>query len=149
MTMMMRTRKRTKTRSGKVIPAILLVGVLTSSAFASGKANKPDKRTNHPAPYALIAGTVYRPPGFAVPRAEVHISAETPSAESSKIKPEKLITNNRGEFSLRVPPVPMRYRVRVQVNGYQAQEKSVSIEGEQRQDLSFLLDPAKAEGELK
>jgi hypothetical protein len=91
------------------------------------------------APEAVIGGTVFRPPGLALPGAEVVITPQ----EGDKPKKLKTVTNTRGEFAVRVPAVPMKYSVDVKASGFKPDEKTVVIEGEQRRDLSFLLDPVK------
>jgi hypothetical protein len=113
-----------------VLLALVLAGVI--------QARNKDKKAAES--FAIIAGTVYRPPGFSLPGAEVQISPEKSDVDGTKFKKIKVATDARGEFAVRVPVVPMRYVVNVQMNGYVSQQKSVAIEGEQRQDLSFVLD---------
>jgi hypothetical protein len=126
--------KRTKTRTGSSLLAILL---LVAAAFDGyGKDKKP------PEPYAVIAGTTFRPPGFALPGARVRITPESDASGSVKLKSFEAQTDARGEFAFRVPVVPMKWTVNVQFSGYQAQTKAVSVDGEQRVDLSFQLEPA-------
>ena len=135
--MRMKTRtkktKRTKTRIG----SSLLVLVLALAGTFHGHAR--DKKA--PEPYALIAGTAFRPPGFALPGAKVKVAPESPSSEGVKLKSAEALTDTRGEFAIRVPVVPMKWTVHVQANGYEAQAKTVSIDGEHRVDLSFQLEP--------
>ena len=78
---------------------------------------------------------------------EVVVEQE-PSPSEVKFWPVKVATDNRGEFAVRLPIVPASYRVSVQVSGYLPQTKSVSVQGEQRFDLSFMLDQ-KPQGESK
>jgi hypothetical protein len=105
-------------------------------------AARKDKSKEASAPFALIAGTVYKPPGFSLPGAEVTVSPEQPEASGTKLKKSQAVTDARGEFALRVPAVPAKWRVDVKMNGYRPGQKSVSIEGKQRVDLSMVLDPA-------
>lgn len=90
----------------------------------------------------MIAGSVFRPPGFALPGAQVVITPEQPEVNGVKLKKSELVANFRGEFAVRVPVVPAKWRVDVKMNGYRPDQKSVSVEGEQRFDLSFLLEPS-------
>ena len=90
-----------------------------------------------------MAGTVYRDPGFALPGASVVVTPESGERDGVKFKKQETSTNNRGEFAVRVPAVPMGYRVDVKVNGFQAQNQTVQVEGEQRKELSFVLEPQK------
>jgi hypothetical protein len=129
-----KTRMRTNTGS-RLSSAILVLLVLLAEPALSAK--KPKKASEAAQPFAMIAGTVFRPPGFALPGAQVQVEPES-EGKSKKIK---TVSDSRGEFAIRVPPVSMKYTVTVTSNGYQAQQKTVAIEGEQRKDLSFQLEP--------
>ncbi len=108
------------------------------SALAGGLAALLSADKNKmPEPHALIAGSVFRTPGFALAGAEVTV---TPA--EGKRKEHRLQTDARGEFALRVPAVPMRYTVHVKKVGFQAQEKPAEVQGEGRVDLTFMLEPA-------
>ena len=84
---------------------------------------------------------MYRDPGFALPGATVLVTPEAGERNGVKFKKLETSANNRGEFAVRVPAVPMGYRVDVKINGFQAQSQTVQIEGEQRKELSFVLEP--------
>ena len=93
-------------------------------------------------PYGLVAGTVFREPGFALPGAEVTVVPNPEQGQAPvKIKKLQALSDARGEFAFRVPPVPMRYTIHVTAKGYQPQEKSVSIAGEERMEATFELHP--------
>jgi hypothetical protein len=93
-------------------------------------------------PYALVAGTVFREPGFALPGAEVTVTSYPEEGQAAaKVKKMQALSDARGEFAFRVPPVTMRYTVRVTAKGYHPEEKSVSVSGEQRADATFELRP--------
>lgn len=87
--------------------------------------------------YALVAGTVFNPNGSALPRAEVILQAEAGG------KPQKMRSDARGEFSFRVPARPGRYNVSVKVAGFRSETKLVSIQGDERVDISILLEMEK------
>lgn len=76
---------------------------------------------------------------------------ESAQAGGVKLKAAETVTDARGEFAVRAPVVPMKWTIYVQANGYLAQSKTVSIDGEQRIELSFQLEPApdKPKGEGK
>lgn len=118
---------------------LLLASCLLGLALAQGAAQSKKA----PEPYALIAGTIFRDSGFALPGADVNLSPDTPPGERSKIKKQKVLSNFRGEFSFRVPALPMRYNVSAKASGYRMQVKSVSISGDERVDVSIQLDPEK------
>jgi hypothetical protein len=138
-----RTRKRTSGNSFRarrlLIAIAFLVTLLCPAAFSA----KKEKQKVAAAPFALIAGTVFRPPGFALPGAQVVIVPETPEVNGTKLKKVDAITNFRGEWALRVPPVPAKWRVDVKSSGYLPQQRIVGVEGEQRIDLSIVLEPAR------
>ena len=132
----MRTRtKRTRaTRTGsKLLAILLLCAGVAVSAPKKGKAEN--------VPYALLAGTVYRPPGFALPGVKVLIEPEQTESNAVKLKKTEAVTDSRGEWVVRVPPVPAKWRIHVKVNGYRPEERSASVEGEQRVDSSIVLEP--------
>jgi hypothetical protein len=136
----MMKRKRTtptRTTTGNKLACLMLAGLIFSAAPAAAE-KKPKKGSEASEPFSVIAGTVFRPPGFALPGADVEITPEA----NGKPKKIKTVSDARGEFALRVPPVPMKYKVDVKCNGYQPQQKTVEIEGEQHKDVTFQLEPA-------
>lgn len=88
----------------------------------------------------MVGGTVFREPGFALPGAQVTLSAGSDGAQSN-IKKSTAITDARGEFAFRVPTAGRQYTVRATSKGYSSQQKQVSVEGEQRVDATFTLSP--------
>jgi hypothetical protein len=114
--------------------------VLAVLAAGSSAAGDKGKAKSAQEPYGTVAGTVYRDPGFALEGAEVTVTPETGEREGVKFKKQQTTTNARGEFAVRVPPVPMKYRVDVKLSKYQPQIQTVEIEGEQRKELSFVLE---------
>ena len=61
-------------------------------------------------------------------------------------KKQKAMSDARGEFAVRVPAVPVTYRVSVNKPGFIAQEKTVKVEGEGNFDANFRLAAAAKEG---
>ena len=110
-------------------PALLLIAFLPS---ASAK-KKPSLDT-----YAVVSGTVFDGSGYALPDANVTLAAERESGE--KTKPMETVSSARGEFVFRVPPGPMRYSVAVTAKGYQSQQKTVSVQDQERVEVTFQLD---------
>lgn len=112
------------------------------TVFPGGLASAVEKRAE---PYALIVGTVFRESGLSLPGAEVTVSP-LPDAQgkrgSRKAKRVRAVSDARGEFAIRVPAGPLRYTVSVKASGHLAQEKEVSIQGDERVDLFFRLEPA-------
>ncbi len=124
---------------GRPSTLLLLAGgwVALASLAAGGGPRKQAE------PYALIAGTVFRDSGLTLAGAEVTVTAEPGPGETRTVKfrKTKTVTDGRGEFAVRVPVAPMRYRVAVRARGFRTQEKSVQIEGDQRVDVFFQLEP--------
>jgi hypothetical protein len=107
-----------------------------------------DSRKGGAAPqeYAIVAGTVFRDSGLALPEAEITLEIVDPSAgepkPKSKVKKLRAVSSPRGEFSFRVPPVAMKYKVTVAAKGFRPAEKIVEIEGaSERVDATFSLSP--------
>lgn len=114
---------------------LMALGMLLAPA-AAGK-DKPKKQQMS---WALIAGTVFRDSGFSLAGAEVVVTSVPDPNSSVKIKKIKVVSDARGEFAIRVPVVSMRYTVSVKASGLRAQEKPVSIVGEERVDVFFRLE---------
>jgi hypothetical protein len=115
-----------------------VIGAIAGSLPAAEKPRKQKPVES----YALVAGTVFREPGFALPGAEVILTA-APDAPSNgpRVKKQKAATDGRGEFAFRVPPEGMKYVVMVSAKGMKNQEKTVSVQGEERVEVTFMLAP--------
>jgi len=123
-----------KRRSGTSL-ALALFSLLAPATQAAKKKVAPET-------YGLVAGTVFQASGYALPNADVVLLPD-PQPDSTPVKIKKLqaVSDPRGEFVFRVPPVSMRYTVRVGAKGFRAQEKSVTVQGEDRVDVTFQLEP--------
>lgn len=128
-------RKRKK-RSGASFALLLPVLLLTSALPQATAA----KKKLAPATYGLVAGTVFQESGYALPEANVVLlpNAE-PGSAPAKVKKLEAVSDARGEFVFRVPPVAMRYTLTASAKGFQAQQKSVAVQGEERVDVTFQL----------
>jgi len=128
----MRKRRRTKTRrNGRA--KLLIAAALVAACLAQQGASAP----------AIVAGTVFREPGFALRGARI---VATATAGGKKKQEWKAISDGRGEFILRVPPGPASYNVSVTAAGFLTQEKTVALAGDERIELSFMLAPAAEKG---
>lgn len=126
-----KTRRKRKKRTG--ISLLLALAAILSPALAAKKKADPES-------YALIAGTVFRDPGFALPNATVTLTPNPPDARSpAKVKKLQTTSNPRGEFIFRVPPSNMRYTVKASAKGYHDEEKTVEVQGETRVDVTLSL----------
>ncbi len=129
-----RTRRKKKTRIGS---SLVLLALWLAPAICADK-----KKAGEAQPYGQIGVTVFREPGFALPGAEVTLTAnpET-SADPQKLKKLQGTVDARGEVVFRVPVSAMRYLIRAQSKGFIPQEKAILMEGERRSDATFLLAP--------
>ena len=74
------------------------------------------------------------------------IEPKAGESQGAKLKKIQTVSSGRGEWSVRVPAVPMEYSIYVKCSGYEPQQKTVTVEGEQRKELNFMLDPLAREG---
>jgi hypothetical protein len=129
---MTRTRKkrmRKKRTGSRVLPCI----VFLLAAAASGG----DKRALKP--HGVVAGTVFREPGFALPGARVVLTSLPEPGSALKPFKEAALSSPRGEFAFAVDPVEMHYKVAVSAKGFAPQEKKVEIRGEEQVEATFML----------
>jgi hypothetical protein len=118
--------------------SLLLLLVVAVPCATSGSKKHQDAE-----PYGLVAGTVFRNTGYALPGAKVAISADPQTGQTPvKIQYPRAISDARGEFAFRVPISAMRYTVRAEMKGFEPQQKSVDMEGEIRMDVSLILQPS-------
>ncbi len=125
-----------KRRSTSLVFAIAACCVCASAAGSGDKHARAE-------PYGIVAGTVFRQTGYALPGADVKIAPEPPPGEKPpKLKVHEAVSDRRGEFAFRVPVEPMHYRVHVKAKGFAEMEKTIAIEGEERMDVTFALQPS-------
>jgi hypothetical protein len=87
--------------------------------------------------YSVVAGTVFREPGFALPGSEVVL---TPAPDAAvKLKKMSFITNHRGEFAFRVPSAKAVYSVAATAKGFKGQQKTVEVDPSGRFEVTFML----------
>jgi hypothetical protein len=143
--MRMKRRRNPKKRIGIsqwALGALFLVSLLP---LAAAPKKKPALDT-----YAIVSGSVFTDSGYALPGADVAVAPEVPGDGSSsgspnsspkKTKPIEMVSDARGEFVVRVPPGPMHYLVNVSAKGYQSQQKTVSVQDQERVEVTFQLEP--------
>jgi len=91
-------------------------------------------------PDTVIAGTVFRDPGYALPEATVTLVRRD---DPKHKKLAEMTTSLRGEFVIHVPATPAVYVVKASAKGFRAEEKEASVTGVDRVDLMFTLEPEK------
>ncbi len=93
---------------------------------------------------AVVAGTVFQDPGFALPQAEVVLTVKTPPQGAKTPKTQKYTCNQRGEFFFHVPPVKAEYLLTAKAKGFGPEEKAALVSGgPERVDVHFMLKPLK------
>lgn len=133
---MKRKRRRKKLRKIGNKLAILLAAIVALS-YAPGLP-AADKKKLPAAVNAVVAGTVFREPGFALFGAEVTLAPEKAQQKMTKLK---AASDSRGEFAFHVPAEEARYTVSVKAKGFEPLEKIVAVSGEVRVDVFFQLKP--------
>ena len=121
----MRMRRKPKSTFVLLLPALCLTPFLA----AQGK----HKAGND----AVIAGTVFRDPGFAQPGAAVALALK--SAPAKKLQHQ--ISSPRGEFTFRVPAGANSYVVTATLKGFQTARQEIDIQGEEQINATLLLVP--------
>ena len=121
---------RRKPRSAIVLflPALALLG----ARHLPAQGVKPKGE-----PHAVIAGTVFRDPGFAQPGASVVLALKNTPAK----KLQQQISSPRGEFSFHVPASPQTYLVTATLKGFQTAREEIQIQGEEQINATLLLVP--------
>ena len=114
------------------IRTLFFLATLSAVFLAGGDKKKPaDSDT-------VIAGSVFRDPGYALPEATVTLSLRG-DPKHKKLSQQE--TTFRGEFAFHVPSNPAVYVVKASAKGYRAEEKEASVTGPDRIDLTFTLEP--------
>lgn len=112
-----------------------IVATLLSSPVIAGK-----KKEKAAAEYSVVAGTVFRQPGFALVEASVTLAAVDQSGSASG-KKLQFSTNTRGEFAFRVPAIAAKYIVAASAKGFSKEQKTVEVQPSERVDVTFMLAP--------
>jgi hypothetical protein len=124
------TRRKSKSSLVLLLPALFLAQIGSVQIIVAQTKPKPG-------PDAVIAGTVFRDPGFAQPGASVVLALK--SAPAKKLQHQ--ISSPRGEFSFGIPAGPNRYGVTATLKGFQAAREEVEIQGEEQINATLLLVP--------
>ena len=138
------TPRRMTSRSGGGDPALLRLiasaAVLLWLIPPAGARSEAAQARPDQVPYAVVSGTVFRDDGRTLRGAQVTLRADPESGPPPKGRPLTAVTDQRGEFAFRLPAGPMRYNVSVKALEFRAQEKFVSVSGDERVDVFFQLE---------
>lgn len=130
---MRKNPKKKRMKTGASLALLLLLAALIPGLLVAGKDDKAE---------AVIAGTVFRDPGFAFPGVEITLSVVTPPPGKKKAqKPRKLAADPRGEFAFRVPAGAAKYKLSAAAEGFKTEEKEVVVNLDERVDVYFTLKP--------
>jgi len=119
--------RTTKIRA--TILAVVLLGSVSGNLAAQGNKQKGET--------AVIAGTVFRDPGFAQGGAVVVLALK--SSPTKKLQEQT--TASRGEFSFRIPAGPQTYVVSATLKGFQTAREEIEIQGLEQINATLLLVP--------
>jgi hypothetical protein len=129
------TRRKSKPALIFLVPALFLaqvalvqIGLVQTMLAQAKQKGGPD---------AVIAGTVFRDPGFAQPGASVFLALK--SAPAKKL--QRQISSPRGEFTFRIPAGPNRYLITATLKGFQTAREEIEIQGEEQINATLLLVP--------
>ena len=128
------TKRKTRKRTGIRLLAPLALALLCAAGLAAEEKSKP---------YAVVAGTIFREPGFVLPRAEVALKMMAPPPGVKHPKTLTTRSDERGEYAFRVPAGKAEYAVSVKADGFVGEEKPAKIESEERVDIYFTLRAVK------
>jgi hypothetical protein len=117
--------------------ALVLLPLFAGGKMLAGRKKSADL-------YAIIGGTVFRDPGFALRGAEVTLEPEKTVVNGSKLKGQKAVSDARGEFAFRVAPIEgAKYKLTASMPGLQPETRFAETRGgEERIDVTFMLLPA-------
>lgn len=130
-------KRRTKTTTGASLSRRLSSLFLAALLFVL-----PLFAAGGNASYALIAGTVFREPGFALPGAQIELTVKDPPGQGKRPKPQRAVSDRRGECTFRVPAAQAEYLLKVKADGYEGEERVVAVGGDERLDIFFTLKPS-------
>ena len=134
--MMKKTMRKRKTRKRTGIRILSLLALVLLCVAGLAAREKPK-------PYAVIAGTVFREPGFVLPNAEVELRMTVPPPGVKHAKTLTTRSDGRGEYAFRLPAGKAEYAVSVKAGGFIGEEKPAKIESEERVDIYFTLRAVK------
>jgi Carboxypeptidase regulatory-like domain len=124
----------TKTRKTGSLFLVLL-------AIAAGFGLPANARGQEKKPASVIAGTVFREPGFALPGAVVTLEQVELAAKGKRNKPQKVACDAHGEFAFRLPPSGTKFKLTAVAKGFASQTKETAAVPGVRVDTFFELKP--------
>jgi len=104
--------------------------VLAAALCAPPATSQEDKEASH----ALLVGSVFTAEGLSLPGVKVSIKRKDDK------KPRwRAVSDNRGEFAVRLPIGQETYEITTDDKKFEAQTKTVQVHGAERVDVFFRL----------
>lgn len=127
------------------LAVVMLAAGLSCAASAQQppQESKEKPKKDRQKAFAVVAGTVFRDPGFAFPGVVILLEPAPEGKASFKVKKMEAVSDSRGEFAFRVPAAAMRYNLTFQATGHHTEKRTVTISGEERQDIYVTLQAVK------
>ena len=129
-------RTMTKTKTRKTGSLLLVVLAIAGGLGLPAMGLAEDKKT-----VSVIAGTVFREPGFAMSGAVVTLEEADPPAKGKRSKPQKVSSDAHGEFAFRLPASETKFKVTAAAKGFGTQTKEAATVPGVRVDVFFELKP--------
>jgi len=117
------------------------IGISLAILFAATVLPLLGANRKAPDTYIVLYGTVFRDTGFTLGGAEVAVIPDDQESGGLKVKKMQAYSNSRGEFAFHLPAAPLSYTVRVTAKGFRPAEKTIKVNGEDRVDVTFQLQP--------
>ena len=137
MTTTTKTKTRTKTKKTRLFRTVSLIISLIMASALTWAQKKPGAKKDE-APHAVVAGTVFRDPGFAQPGATLILTRKD-DPKSKKL--QEAVSDARGDFAFRVPPGPATYFVTATLKGFKPERQEIPISGEEYSNATIVLVP--------
>lgn len=132
-------RRKTKTTRMSGARLALVLSLFAVQAFAGDQKPRAEP--------SVVAGTVFRDPGFALPNAEVTLTVKTPPQGVKVPKRQTVISNFRGEYSFRVPAAKAEYVISVKARGLVAETRPAVLgDDPERLEIYLTLKPEASKG---
>jgi len=126
----------TKTKTRKTGSLLLVPLAIAGALYLPAMAHGEEKKTA-----SVIAGTVFREPGFALPGAVVTLEELNPPAKGKRGKPQKVSSDAHGEFAFRLPASEIKFKLTAVAKGFGTQTKETATVPGVRVDVFFELKP--------
>ncbi len=135
----MRTTSKTmmtKTKTRKTGSLLLVLLAIAGGLHLPAMGFAEEKKT-----VSVIAGTIFREPGFALSGAVVTLEEADPPAKGKRTRPQKVSTDAHGEFTFRLPASETKFKVTAVAKGFGTQTKEAATVSGVRVDVFFELKP--------